>query len=184
VSSKVVVVAHPDDEVLWAGGYLIRNPGTHVICCSVPEKEPIRAWKFFDACEVLGAIPRLLPATETRHGLRFLDLLDLSRYNEIVTHNRYGEYGHVHHSQVHHYIVDTYKDKTIKVFGYYPGHEGRIKIELSEEESEKKLDALKCYNHNSALLGIPKWQELWKRWIEDKEVPFKIESLDYATVSE
>ena len=40
---SVCVVAHPDDETLFAAGAIIRSGGDWtVICCSTPESDPIR----------------------------------------------------------------------------------------------------------------------------------------------
>src|SRR6185369_9909067 len=95
---RVLVVAHPDDESLFFGGLLASEPGDWtVISCSIPRTDPIRAWKFFDACEVLGAKPRLLPFSETEFNI---SALELSSFDQIVTHNSAGEYGHPQHLQL------------------------------------------------------------------------------------
>src|SRR6266705_2571148 len=97
---RALVVAHCDDESLWFGGLLAAEPGDWtIIACSIPRTDPIRAWKFFDACEVLGAKPRLLPFVESGplELLGNTDRLDLAGFDQIVTHNVVGEYGHRHH---------------------------------------------------------------------------------------
>ena len=59
---RAIVVAHPDDEVLWAGGLPLRFPGDWtVVCCSTPAKDPVRAEHFFDACDVLGVKGKIFP---------------------------------------------------------------------------------------------------------------------------
>src|SRR5687767_15907439 len=106
-NNNVIVVAHPDDETLWASSLPIKHRDKRwtIICCSVPRHDSIRAYKFFDACEVLGATPRLVPATESPpdKALSHLDVIDLSKFDCIVTHNELGEYGHLHHQNVHEY---------------------------------------------------------------------------------
>ena len=180
--SKVVVTAHPDDEILWAGGFLIRNPGTTVICCSVPRHDSIRAWKFFDACYALDAKPRLLPSTESSPDqlLTHLESIDLSQYDLIVTHNSEGEYGHLHHQCVHEYVVSNWKDKKIQTFGYRKNGEGKIKIHLNPEECERKLQALKKYDHIWPYNGnnIPKWEALLHRYVTVEGINFTIETFD------
>lgn len=177
----VVVTSHPDDEVLWAGGFILRNPCT-VICCSVPRHDSIRAWKFFDACESLGAKARLIPATEASPDipLGHLDILDLSNYDLIVTHNSEGEYGHLHHRSVHEHIVNHWGHKEILTFGYRKGSIGEIRLDLSKEEYERKLTALRKYDHLWPYRGtsIPKWEALLHRYGEIEGIDFSVETFD------
>src|SRR4030042_2372337 len=55
-SRCAVIVAHPDDETLWAGGFILTNPEvkwTVVTICRKSDTD--RAPKFFKALEELGA---------------------------------------------------------------------------------------------------------------------------------
>lgn len=169
VRNGVVVVAHPDDEVMWAGGLLARYGDRFtVICCSIPARDPVRAWKFFDACEVLGAKARLLPFQEQPPApLAHLDLLDLSGFDLIVTHNEAGEYGNPHHSQINRHIMARWPDKTA-TFGWPSG--GDTVLNLTEAEQEKRMAALRCYDHVSPSDGRPKWEALLARYRLDLTV--------------
>jgi LmbE family N-acetylglucosaminyl deacetylase len=138
-----MVVAHPDDECLWGAGIVLQNPGDWtVICCSIPKTDPIRAWKFFDACNVLKAKPRLLPYTESS-SLTHLRELDLGLFDTIVTHNQHGEYGHQHHKQLHFYVKENYGHKHQIYFGYKSGQE----LRLTASQAAAKLSAINCYDH-------------------------------------
>jgi len=152
----VVVVAHPDDETLWGAGIIIRYPKDWaVICCTVPFHDPIRAEKFHDACKVLGAhgIVRQHP-----ERVDHVPIPDLDEYDLIVTHNSVGEYGHKHHTELHHAIKGRWPDKTI-CFGY--GAKPDFTIALSDAEKAKKLEALRKYDHRSRTdKGKMKWQAL------------------------
>ena len=95
--NKAVVVAHPDDETLWASS---QCEGADVICCTVPYRDPERAIKFFEAVRILGGYPILIPFQESiGEPIPHLREVDLSRYDTVVTHNADGEYGHLHHIQ-------------------------------------------------------------------------------------
>lgn len=170
-SRCVVVVAHPDDECLFSAGLLICQPADWtIICCSIPRRDPIRAYKFFDACAVLGAKPRLLPFSEkdVDTPLESLQYLDLSDFDIIVTHNRIGEYGHPHHKQVHRHITQEYgQSRLIYTFGYgLPIAEHDISIRLDDARLMKKMRALRSYDHELPYEGEdrPKWEALLRRY--------------------
>ena len=157
---RALVVAHPDDESLWFGGLVAAEPGDWtIICCSIPRTDPIRAWKFFSACDVLGAKARLLPFSETEFNL---SALDLSGFDQIVTHNSVGEYGHAHHLQLNRHLTANYGDKVVT--GCYGKASGPKRIALNEHQLGVKLAALRCYDHVSPSDGIPKWRALIDRY--------------------
>lgn len=164
---SVIVVAHPDDETLWAGGLAARG-GFDIICCSVPKTDPIRAWKFYNACKVLGANGKVLPFIEPgpNQPLIGLEVLDLNGYDTIYTHNKLGEYGHLHHKQVHEYIVKNYSYKKIFTFNVCERNGDGLTAQLPEPFLSQKMRALKCYDHCLPYEGknIPKWQALLKRY--------------------
>lgn len=151
----------PDDETIWAGGLAVRLK-CDIICCSIPRRDPERVLKFFDACQELGCRGILLPVQESPVDQPLdLSLLDLEKYDHIITHNEVGEYGHNHHKMLHWHIVGEYPHKKLSFFGF--GWHGDD-IELTEAEYEQKLRALKCYDHTNNIDGEPKWSALIKRY--------------------
>jgi hypothetical protein len=151
-SRRIAVWAHPDDETLWAGGLLLRHPGDWtVLCCSIPYRDPIRAFRFFDACEALGARGRLLPFCEERNApLDHLEehLPELSTYGLIVTHGPSGEYGHPAHRQVHAMLAPRYPGRLL-CSAYGAPDDATLVVALSSAESGRKETALDCYRHDA-----------------------------------
>lgn len=165
----VMIVAHPDDEVLWAGGLPIRYPEFNwtIIACSIPTVDPIRAWQFFDVCEALGARGRLLPVKEDqRMALGWIEEVLVT--DHIVSHGAKGEYGHPMHIEVHNWAkeVCTRKNIPMTTFGY---GEGEHVLELSGLEADKKMAALRRYSFLRNLKGktVQAWEALseinWKK---------------------
>ena len=171
--SGALVVAHPDDETMWAGGLLARHGEKFtVICCSIPRSDPVRAYKFFAACDVFGARAILLPFTEAAPDemLHGLGLLDLAAFDCVVTHNSVGEYGHPQHRTLSRFIRERWADKTF-TFGWRPEGHGSIVLHLTADEQARRLAALKCYDHVSPNdNGKPKWQALLERYPVDLRV--------------
>jgi hypothetical protein len=165
VRSGVIVVAHCDDETLWCGGLMARHLFRWtVISCSIPRTDPIRAYKFFEACESLGAKARLLPFVEAEPHMKLgnLDRLDLSEFDVIVTHNRAGEYGHRHHVDVHEHITGHWPERTWCIGYGINRHD--VAIDLTAGEQLRKREALRCYDHVSPTDGKPKWEALIERY--------------------
>jgi LmbE family N-acetylglucosaminyl deacetylase len=100
--SALVIVAHPDDETLWAGGTILMHPETAwtvVALCRQSDRD--RAPKFFKALDVLGASGRIgdlddgprqvpLEQADVRHAV--LSLVGDNDSDLILTHSVDGEY--------------------------------------------------------------------------------------------
>ena len=106
-----VIVAHPDDETLWAGGTLLLHPDsrwTIVTLCRKSDSD--RAPKFEKALErycargVMGDLddgPEQEPLRMIDVEDALMDLLPSDRYDLILTHSPWGEYtSHRRHEEV------------------------------------------------------------------------------------
>lgn len=110
LKTVALIVAHPDDETLWAGGTLLSHPSWKVFVCSLCRgNDPDRAPKFFEALKLLGAegkmealddSPALKELSEKEVEQAILDLLPGKTYDLIITHHPRGEYtSHLRHEQ-------------------------------------------------------------------------------------
>lgn len=101
--NAAVIVAHPDDETLWAGGSIILHPQwrwTIVALCRA--RDPDRSPRFVRALGRLGAqtgrmgnlddSPEQLPLQQALVQQSILNLLEQTRFDIIITHSVYGEY--------------------------------------------------------------------------------------------
>jgi LmbE family N-acetylglucosaminyl deacetylase len=98
----VIIVAHPDDETLWAGGTILENPEWECLIISLCRgKDPDRSVRFRNALKVLncdgfmGDIddgPEQVPLDESDIDRTILELLPSNHFDLIITHDPGGEY--------------------------------------------------------------------------------------------
>lgn len=114
-----MIVAHPDDETLWAGGMILKHPEWHweidTLCRS---SDPDRSGKFRRVLSVYGAAglmadlddgpeQRPLPGVEVRQAV--LEFTDRRRFDRVVTHGPHGEYTrHRRHEEVSKAVCDLW----------------------------------------------------------------------------
>jgi len=97
-----VIVAHPDDETLWAGGFIMEHRDydwTIVTTCRGSDDD--RSKRFFRAMERLGATgemadlddgPDQRPLDSGVIESTILSLLPRTDYDLLLTHSPFGEY--------------------------------------------------------------------------------------------
>jgi len=97
-----VIVAHPDDETLWAGGLLLSHPHWSIFVASLCRgNDPDRSPRFFQALERLGARgamgdlddgPGQDPLDPGHVKATLLALMPERNYDLLLTHGPDGEY--------------------------------------------------------------------------------------------
>lgn len=166
------VVAHPDDESMWFAGLLLSTPELDwtVVACSIPRRDPERALRFYTACSELGARAVVLPFVELdAERLAGLEHLDFAGYDLLATHNDAGEYGNPHHVLVYRAVLAaSYRH----AFGLLLSGYGLASIPPGRElvvegfDYERKLAAIRSYDHTTAIDGRPKSEALLARYGE------------------
>jgi LmbE family N-acetylglucosaminyl deacetylase len=162
-----VIVAHPDDETLWAGGTILMHPECEWTILTICRKnDPDRAPKFFRATEKLNAAgamgdlddgPEQQPLSNRQVQHEILQNLPSDRYDLIITHGLNGEYTrHLRHEETARAVMDLYKSERLLTgqvwrFAYEDGdrkylpravEEADMHIRLPEEIWQKKYDII------------------------------------------
>lgn len=108
--SIALIVAHPDDETLWAGGYLLSHPSWNSFIVSLCRRNDTdRAPKFYKALKMLNAKgtmgeiddgPEQIPLSEKILEDTILKLLPRQHFDLVITHDLKGEYTrHLRHEE-------------------------------------------------------------------------------------
>lgn len=120
--SVAVIVAHPDDETLWAGGTILKNPSWNwfiITLCRASDTD--RAPKFFKVLKFLGAKgdmgdlddgPDQYPLFDKDVQECILQLLPDKHFDLIITHDPAGEYTrHLRHEETSRAVINLWCDK-------------------------------------------------------------------------
>lgn len=108
--SVALIIAHPDDEILWAGGTILSHPNWKCfIVCLCRGNDTDRAPKFDQSLKALNAEgimgdlddgPEQLPLEEDEVAGLILNLLPPVHFDLMITHHPKGEYTrHIRHEE-------------------------------------------------------------------------------------
>ncbi|RKR84743.1 GlcNAc-PI de-N-acetylase [Mucilaginibacter gracilis] len=138
LKNVAIIVAHPDDETLWAGGTMMSNPSwkCYVVClCRKSDQD--RAPRFFKALTVLGATgimgdlndgPEQIPLKDNDVQEMIKRLIPDLMYDLVITHNPDGEYTrHLRHEEISRAVINLWAKgliaaKQLWTFAYEDGH--------------------------------------------------------------
>jgi LmbE family N-acetylglucosaminyl deacetylase len=136
--SVAIIVAHPDDETLWAGGTILNHQSwKFFIVCLTRGNDSERAPRFYKALQVLkvegimGDLddgPEQKPLADSEVEQTILQLLPSKHYDLIITHNPAGEYTkHLRHEEISRAVINLWQNGKISanelwVFAYEDGN--------------------------------------------------------------
>lgn len=161
----IVIVAHPDDETIWAGGTILRHDTWEWTLLSLCRSDDAdRVPRFHAAAGALGAcgcfmsdlddspvLATLSPGLDEITS-RILDLVPARDFDLILTHGARGEYTrHERHEQVHRAVLDLIARREmtgrLAFFSYEdggrtypprPAQDADLLVKLTTEELEAK----------------------------------------------
>lgn len=164
--NKVLIVAHPDDDLLWGGAHLINDD--YLVVCVTCGTNQIRTNEFVRMMHETNDKYIMLGYPDKTNGER--DSWDNHRDNIskdlenifalrddweiIVTHNPDGEYGHQHHKMTSQLVTGVADNNVLYYFGKYHSKK-TIAPYLSEMTPISDKDLAK----KKKLIGIYKSQD-------------------------
>jgi LmbE family N-acetylglucosaminyl deacetylase len=173
--SVVVIVAHPDDETLWAGGTILCHPSWKwFIVCLCRGSDTERAPRFYNALKVLkseGIMGDLddeseqkpLDEKEVEHAI--LDLIPPKHFDLVIAHNPTGEYTrHLRHEEVSKAVItlwhaDKISTNELWTFAYEDGNKEYYPRSIEKATIYRKLTKriwLSKYNIITSTYGFEK----------------------------
>jgi len=164
----LVLVAHPDDETIFAGGAMLSSPEMEwSIQCVTYSAESERGREFYAAVDgfrkagVNIGLTEMLRQRDPEGGvipasvyLQWEKAIRAHRVDAdiVFTHNRLGDYGHPHHMAVNSIARSIYGGRVPMCEFFYPGltgvgfqHGGHSRLRCQDT---RKLDIFKAaYGH-------------------------------------
>ena len=170
-----LIVAHPDDETLWAGGTILSHPSWRcftVCLCRGSDKE--RAPRFYKALKILksegimgdlddGPDQKPLDEKEVEHAI--LDLLPPKHFDLIISHNPSGEYTkHLRHEEISRAVITLWQTRRISAyelwtFAYEDGNKKYFPLAIEKATIYHLLTTpiwLRKYNIMTEIYGFNK----------------------------
>ena len=166
----LVIVAHPDDQVIWMGGTIVNNMDnwnlTIISLCRKDDED--RAPKFKKVCKILKAKCFMSYLEDEKLGdmptseiIKRIKEHSDKNYDCIFTHGKNGEYGHKRHIDVNKAVTEMLNKKSLsakKIFFFsyikkgkfcYPNKKSDKFISLSNILFKKKKELIqKIYGFN------------------------------------
>lgn len=159
---NVMIVAHPDDEILWGGANLLKD--SYFIVCLTNGYNLIRSNEFKKILQFTKNSGIILNYPDTQDNIRddwsnvrigilkdLTTILNYKHWNKVVTYGKDGTYGHIHHKKTYEYVTRIAKAvnkyNILYYFGkYYQKNQiPKNLTRISDEELEYKKKEIDIY---------------------------------------
>ena len=167
---NLMVVAHPDDDLLFGGTELMKDDYV-VVCvtCGTSKtrlKEFKRMMNYFGDEYITLGYPDLVEGKKSEWTDEYdlitrdvKNIINLKEWDKIVTHNPDGEYGHIHHKMTNRIVTGLTNDKSKlyyfnKTYSTKYYKENNISKTLDEEMCNKKRELFDKYYKSQVGLKV------------------------------
>ena len=152
---KLMIVAHPDDELIFGGAELIKYGSEYKVICLTNKSNKIRSKEFKMVMEKLNVGSwEMFDYEDTLYPTQQFNLEDIlmsRQWEKIVTHNPIGEYGHPQHKLVFD-VVKEYIEKVIcnkDIFYVF----GKSQQKLDQDILDTKNSLLTLYTSEAPIIN-------------------------------
>ena len=168
--NKLMIVAHPDDELIFGGKELLKEKGWKVICVTNASRKSHNLFsnnfkkkryaEFITVMNRLGHAYEIWDFEDNLYNANWDDKLLLKqlkrvinerKYDKIVTHNLEGEYGHVQHIKVSQ-LVHQLRPANLFVFSYEKTQTNEYLSELNELLAVYHSQNQSIHSHHDKIL--------------------------------
>lgn len=187
-TTKLMIVAHPDDDIIWGGSHLI-DDNYLVICvtCGVDLK---RVEEFKNVMSKTNDDYIMLGYPDKTNGKRddwnsvydsvtnsLKTIINYKDWELVVTHNPDGEYGHIQHKMTSKIVTEIVSSKNLMYFGrYYKSNSVPDDLEsITDENYNIKVNTLVPLYASQAIIkpyGHMLNHEVWipyKKWSDNND---------------
>ena len=187
--NKLMIVAHPDDELVFGGAELIKYGEQYKVVCISYKNDKIRSKEFQNVMKQLNisnyemwdfkdSLQDYVNTLDENISYEHKSLINLltRKWEKIVTHNPIGEYGHPKHKR----LFETVKKLCNKFYVF-----GKDLEKLPDNILKKKLELLKLYESQEEPINQLKNKNRdWSKstspsnYIEHEKITRYVKSLD------
>lgn len=181
-----MIVAHPDDELLWGGSHLIDDNYLVVCITCGTKKERVEEFvrvmhKTNDKYIMLGYPDKTNNERDNWEEVSskikkdLQEIISLKDWNLIVTHNPDGEYGHLHHKLTSEFVTNLVSNKNkLYYFGYYHSKKTIADyydemIPISDKNIKIKKELIGYYKSQSFIQTTFDHIYNYEEWVKSSE---------------
>jgi mannosyltransferase OCH1-like enzyme len=160
IPKRLLIVAHPDDEILWFGDHLREEKNWKVICITNGDNVERRK-EFLNVAEYLEMNAEIWSYEDhswkgTWNKNLHLDIENIIKsqnWEFIFTHNEFGEYGHKQHQDLHYLVKDIcLKNKKTNLYQFAFSANYSSEISLNKKyifDNFYKSQKISYFNHKN-----------------------------------